>query len=410
MIDASPARPPGPANYILSLTGLRGVLAIVVFGNHFLGLNLTFDEKATRQSAGHGLLEALFANATVAVSAFFILSGFVLTWIAGPDDTVRRFYRRRFAKVYPIHLITTLVALALLVAAFGWPAWTVVAQHLLLLHAWVPSEFSYFGLNGVTWSLSCEAFFYLCFPALLAVLNRARTGALYATVAGCVASVFVVPYLVSGVFVVTRPDPFEMVPTSVTGGPFLYWFVHVFPLMRLPEFVVGIALALLVKQGRWRGPNLPASLVICVAGWELNNLLPGYLHVIAGMLIPWTLLVPALATADLSAARSPLRWGPLVWLGELSFSFYASHLIVQEQIVGRIGEWLHGLGWVPAAGPWHWYQWVPFMLLDFAIALPVAWMLFRLVELPAQRLLRPRGARPVAVPAPAVAPSLSQGM
>jgi peptidoglycan/LPS O-acetylase OafA/YrhL len=36
-----------------------------------------------------------------------------------------------------------------------------------LLHAWLPKMSVYFGLNSVTWSLSCELFFYLVFPLLI---------------------------------------------------------------------------------------------------------------------------------------------------------------------------------------------------------------------------------------------------
>ena len=37
----------------------------------------------------------------LAVSLFFILSGFVLTRFARPGDTARAFWRRRVVKIYP---------------------------------------------------------------------------------------------------------------------------------------------------------------------------------------------------------------------------------------------------------------------------------------------------------------------
>jgi peptidoglycan/LPS O-acetylase OafA/YrhL len=395
-----PLRAPDTADYVPSLTGVRGVLALIVFGAHFTAVGLTLNQKSSHQSLLHRTLEALFAHGSVAVMAFFVLSGFVLTWISRPGDRVRDFYQRRFAKVYPIHAITTAVALVLVITSFGVPVWYLIGAHFALVHAWVPSQFFYFGLNGPTWSLACEAFFYLCFPALIVLLRRASARGLYLTIAVCVTLTFTLPALVNGVFNVATPDQFEMVPTAGEGGPFTFWFAYPFPLMRLPEFVAGMALALLVRSGRWYGPNVAIGIVLAVIGWEINNNLPGYLHFQAGMLVPVILLLGALAKADAGGGWSPLRWGPLVWFGEVSFSFYASHLIVQEQIVIRIGIWMYHQGWVPDnTVVWHWYQALPFMALDFVIAVLVAWLLYRLVELPMQRLLRPR-RKPAAVAAP----------
>ncbi|GIG63106.1 acyltransferase [Longispora fulva] len=387
-----------------SLTGLRGVFALIVLGAHFTTVGLTAPQGTANASPLHRVLEALFAHGSVAVSGFFLLSGFVLTWVSRPGDTLREFYQRRFAKVYPIHALTTAVALAFVIASFGVPVWNLIASHFLLVQSWVPSEFFYFGVNGVTWSLACEAFFYLLFPGLLILLSRARAVGLYVTAGICALLVFTLPALVNGVFSLVNPDPFEFVPTSEAGGPVTFWFAYVFPPARLPEFVIGIALALLVKRASWRGPGVAVCLALCVVGWVVNDNLPGWGHFQAGMLIPWALLIAALASVDIHGGWSPLRWRAVVWFGEISFSFYASHLIVQEQVVLRLGAWMHHQGWVPDnTVTWHWYQAVPFFLLDAVITTLVAWGLFRLVELPMQRLLRPRTRRPADTPVPALA-------
>ncbi|MCK2221111.1 acyltransferase [Actinomadura sp. ATCC 31491] len=394
-------------NYLPSLTGLRAVLAFVVFGGHFTALGLTAPHGTEARSFLQRALEVLFSYPSVAVSGFFVLSGFVLTWIAKPADRARDFYRRRVAKIYPVHLVTTVAALVAVVAAFGWPAWTILASHALMLHAWIPSQFAYFGLNVVSWSLSCEAFFYLCFPLLLALLPRIRARGLYAVLGVCLLSIFGLPALVGGTFALARPDSFEMVPTAGGGGPFVFWFAYLFPPARLPEFVLGVVIALLLKRGSWRGPNVAVSLLLCVAGWALNYNLPGYLHFQAGMVIPWMFLIAALVRADLEGRWSPLRSRTMVWLGEVSFSFYACHLLAQEQLSIRIGIWMYGRGWVPDnTVTWQWYQALPFMLLELAVALLVAWLLHRVVELPLQRLLRPRPRTPSA---PATAAEVPAG-
>ena len=51
-----------------------------------------------------------------------------------------------------------------------------IASNVFL--AWVPTDKVYFGYNAVAWSLSCEVFFYLCFPwlvkAIAALAPRGR--------------------------------------------------------------------------------------------------------------------------------------------------------------------------------------------------------------------------------------------
>ncbi len=104
-------------------------------------------------------------------------------------------------------------------------------------------------LDPVSWSLACEAFFYATFPAFALLLRHA--GALTATaLAG--ASVLTV-------LILTRAD------LHLGVGRTLYSF----PAARLPEFVLGVAVARLVLLGRWRGPGLEASVAL------RHRLLPG---------------------------------------------------------------------------------------------------------------------------------------
>lgn len=70
----------------------------------------------------------------------------------------------------------------------------------------------------------------------------------------CVVAAFGLPYPASSVLTLKHPGGAGNISTESTGGPFMYWFVYFFPLMRLAEFVCGIALACPVRRGLWRGP------------------------------------------------------------------------------------------------------------------------------------------------------------
>ncbi|MEV6210114.1 acyltransferase [Kitasatospora sp. NPDC051914] len=386
------------AGHLVSLTGLRGILAITVFGAHFF-LSFSFAGGTFDSAFVQDVFHVLFSRSGgPAVSCFFLLSGFVLTYIARPGDTARSFYRRRIAKIYPVHLVTAAIAFVLVAVDYGVPGVKVTLAHVFLVQNWVPSQWYYLTMTGLDWSLSCEAFFYLCFPVLVPVLARAKNRQLYAAAAICTVLALTLPYVVSRTFALTHPDPMEMVPTGDYGGPIGYWFAYVFPPMRMAEFVIGIALALLVRRGAWRGPGVALALLLTAAGWGVNLHLPSYLPLGAGMVIPFALLIAALSRADITGGWSPLRRRPLVWLGEISLSFYLTHLLVQEQLFSRL--WTAGVDadLLPVPLPvLSWWVGLLSFTAQFLLALAAAWLIHRLVERPMVRLLRPRDVPPLPI-------------
>jgi peptidoglycan/LPS O-acetylase OafA/YrhL len=156
------------------LTGIRFVAAAVVVADHF----------APRP---------FFSGADAgpaAVTLFFLLSGFVLTYTARPGRVrLREFYVARLARIYPAYLLGLVLAAALL--PFGvyhpdqWcpaPAPALVPD-LALVQSWVPEYTTC--LDNPSWSLSCELFFYALFPLLLLLVRRVSTPRLGLTLAAC---------------------------------------------------------------------------------------------------------------------------------------------------------------------------------------------------------------------------------
>ncbi|MEV7245324.1 MULTISPECIES: acyltransferase [unclassified Streptomyces] len=342
--------PPAARPALPSLTGLRWVAALLVFGLHVNNFGYFGGE------AGRIVLWGFGAGAT-GVSFFFVLSGFVLTWSARPHDRAPAFWRRRIARVYPVHLVTLGIALLMAYALPHQPRPTSgqALSNLLLVHSWWRPWWQ--TLNPVSWSLACEAFFYAAFPLLFLLLRR--LGARGATVLGVLSAV--------AVLVLARADAHHWTEQAL----------YSMPAARLPEFVLGAVAARLVLLGRWRGPGLEASLALAVIGYFLvPQVTPGYSATVC-TIAGFALLIPAAAVADLHGLPSLWRRRRLVRLGELSFAFYMIHLLVLRAGTQLLGTKPHfGL----LAG-------LAVTAVAFSVSLALSWVLYEAVERPARRLL-----------------------
>ncbi len=352
-----------------ALTGLRWAAALVVFGQHTL--ELFYDPDLVAPRPVRAVLWALLVNGgAMGVSFFFVLSGFVLTWsgsAAGPGA----FWWRRFSKIYPATLVTTLAALLVVGGAGPVP----LAAHLTLTQTWFPSASVFGALNPVSWSLSCEAFFYLCFPLLLPALRRLRPAGLWIAAGGLVAFV-----LVTGALLTTVDRSLAL------------WLGYMFPPVRMAEFTLGIVAALLVRAGAWRGPTLGWSFVLVGLGAAAALAAPYPLNQHALTLVPVTFVVTAAACADLRGVPTVWTRPLLRYLGEVSFAFYLVHYLTYLSY--------ERLGLLPSsAGP---LVAALVTISVFSISLLGAMIVYHGVELPALRLLRSRTRRSADLPVDAL--------
>ncbi|HCA88677.1 MAG TPA: acyltransferase [Streptomyces sp.] len=360
-----------------SLTGLRFVAAFGVYLCH----------AAFLASQAHdwpsGPFELLGA---VAVSLFFVLSGFVLTRSAHPADTARAFWRRRTVKIYPSHLAALALILGYLLstgAAAAQPGHSILSllPGVLLVHTWLP-RFDLIGSgNIVAWSLACEVFFYLLFPLLLPLVRAIPRRRLPAAAVGAVVAVWAVPvvsYALGG-------SPVPGFPWPVPGEQL--WFAYFLPAARLPEFVLGMILATGLRAGtpgRRCGAGASAALLFGSLALGSVALPPVFLFAAVGV-VPLALLIRATAALDLTGARSWLRAPVMVFLGEISYAFYLVHvlaLLVVHQVTGD--------------------AWSGFATAVFGLPLGLlaAWLLHTVVEQPCmRRFARKRTPVPVSTPA-----------
>ena len=240
-----------------ALTGLRFVAAATVFIHHLGG---KFGFEHNRYSIG-----------SVAVTFFFILSGFVLTYAyhdrIGNRKQVASFLFNRVARIWPLHLACLLIAVALVYFDSRLqvtPFWQKLTANAFLLHSWVPASDWVFSFNGVAWSISTEAFFYTLFPFLMFAGGRRSRSRL------SIATMFVAAFALLASFL-----------ASIQWQEFDYLRVgHVNPLVRLPEFCLGIMAGRYFLRSSNESNQPEARKLISRLGWTIIEAV-GVLAVIA---------------------------------------------------------------------------------------------------------------------------------
>lgn len=368
-----------PATRLPTLTGMRGISALLVFFFHISTSGLFHSTELNQD------VQFVFSAAGgVGVSFFFVLSGFVLAWSARSDDTKGRFWRRRFAKILPNHFATWALVVLLMVttgiAASPFETvphlddldgWLPSVASLFLLQAWLPEVSYSVAGNPVSWTLACEMLFYLSFPWLMRALSRIRPERLWGWALATVALIVTLPAVVRALL----PGK-PLLPWDPAVSSWHHFAISFFPPVRLLEFALGILMALIVLGGKWiRLGVAPASLLL-LAGYVTALYVPLEYGLVAATALPLALLIPAAATADAEGRTGFLGGRIMVWTGEVSFAFYMVHIAViaygHQLIGGRERTWPVAAGFA--------------LMAAFCLsALVLAWVLYRTVEVPAMR-------------------------
>jgi peptidoglycan/LPS O-acetylase OafA/YrhL len=300
---------------------------------------------------------------TQGVTFFFVLSGFILTYAYPALDRngVKRFLVARIARILPLHLVALLLYVLIL------PAWyrdsvsensrVAGALTITLTQAWVPVRRIQSAFNGVSWSLSVELFFYLCFPLLLWHWRRTWRVKIAASL-----------LLVAGAILIANHGMGQL-PAGADVADIVYFH----PLARVCEFTIGVAAAHLwqflrtrVHCGRWLGTALEvAALVVTLVvmalsgGWaraagHVALIGPGgeaWLASSGFVFLPFAALIGVMAFEWGWVSRA-LACRPLVFLGEISFSLYLLHLIVCHYYVIHPGAFVSVPPWLLYLGYW----------------------------------------------------------
>lgn len=293
-----------------ALTGLRFFAAFLVVLHHF----------GTPQAPlfAHNVMSRGF----VSVTLFFVLSGFILSYRYADDNgeinaTKRDFWVARVARIYPVYVLGFLLYAhyayekVFIAGASATPhveLATYGVAALGLVQSW--STVTARAWNPPGWSLSAEAFFYLMFPFIAPTILKLGLRRLVVTA------------------VVLWALSLSAQLAYATGSEFDHDFWIFNPLLRFPEFLLGIVLGRFwIIRGPARFEPYAAAVSIATAAAIVAMLAFGTDEAwfFNGALAPLMMLL----VYSLAAGRGPLARflasKPLVLLGEASYSLYILH-------------------------------------------------------------------------------------
>lgn len=297
---------------IPSLDGLRAVAVLLVILHH-LGVRF----------APHGR----------GVLTFFVLSGFLITWLLlkesdrRGDISVRGFYLRRVLRIFPAFYVFWAIHLAVTLAGKGSLSRTAIADYtsafFYVSNYWHAVSHSAFHYLGHTWALSIEEQFYLLWPLLLVTLltdPRKLTRVLIAIIA-CV-------------------DLYRMVlffGFHVSDD----WLTFTFD-SRIDHLLVGCLLAVLLKRGLlarfWELMTSRVWISVVTLGLIILSIAihfhygSPYKYAVGFVIDP---LLTAILLVQVIAFPKTWAWGWLNWtatryLGKISYSVFLYHILAND--------------------------------------------------------------------------------
>ena len=157
---------------INSIQFLRGFAALAVVIHHTGGYVKRYYEPTL-------LFKDSFSIGFAGVDLFFVISGFIIhftskNYLNNPSK-LKEYLQKRFIRVYPIYwIITTILFVSswLIVQILHKNIFSIGYPETIITYVQTYTLFPlHFAINPVTWTLSYEIFFYLCF-ALMIISKR----------------------------------------------------------------------------------------------------------------------------------------------------------------------------------------------------------------------------------------------
>lgn len=297
---------------IKPLTSLRFFFAFFVFLSH-----ISFVK--SNNVIYNWLQRNVFFEGYMGVSFFFILSGFVLSYsykekFLNKKITRKDFYTARFARIYPLHFLTLIISIPIIYPKESIDVLNLIAN-VLLLQSFSFDDYHFFSLNPPAWSISDEMLFYLLFPFIIILFQKIKI------IKTLFYSLIPIALVISILF--THSQDHKNI-------------FYVNPWIRCFDFILGIILFDIYQNKKQTISFLTykkatifeiCTLLIFIIFFAFHNYIQRGFRFSIYYWIPMCFIIFTFAM-NKGFFSKLLSNSKLVFLGEISFSFYMIHFLI----------------------------------------------------------------------------------
>ena len=293
------------------------------------------------------LQKLAFYCGTLGVRIFFVISGFIITWLllqevkSGGRISLKNFYIRRIARIFPAYYVYLLIIFLLDRAGLvdgGSNSQKIL--NILFLANYGPCE----GPTGVLWSLGVEEQFYLVWPGIFMLFSFFRQKT---TVFMILLSVIACSPILRGLHIFLWENQEKYF--------WLHHFSFIFHMDIIAWGCVGaIAAFYWSKVVQFLADHIVKVLLFAISiislpysargfdGFGIETVFGPTLEAIGAILI----IIVGVAKPDLFVFQV-LNLKPVIWLGTLSYSLYLWHSIFTGDLLPQFG--IPQSLWIPAS-------------------------------------------------------------
>lgn len=286
--------------------------------------------------------------ATLGVSVFFVLSGFLLTYQHFDSSLTWGGYRssfdfavRKISKLYPLHIITMFaVIIRILISYIGKEDLIKnlivlgrdIILNIFLLQSWYPNAGVNVSLNGVAWYLSAAVFHYFMFPYIIKKIRRLERKRNLQFM--MILLILIAQLGISAIALIIDPS-----------WGFYRWAAYDAPFFRMGDFLAGCVIGLLYLEREKTTESkrnlyeiIIVSVCIGITFWDNRS---KHISFISQILNNWTTIYIPMAAAlafffadnkgVVTKRLSECRI--LQWLGKKSSYYFLIHYVVIQYAV-----------------------------------------------------------------------------
>jgi peptidoglycan/LPS O-acetylase OafA/YrhL len=373
--------------YLTTLTPLRGIAALLVVIFHS---NLMMFMPFLPMGKPH-----LIWAGWLWVDFFFVLSGFIISYVYGDafKDTITsgdywKYIKARFARVYPLHLVTLVWCLICAVIILHYADGVApFFSDMLSPSAAIPSLFFLQSLglyitaplNTPSWSLSTEWWVYMVFPLVVPLFSRLKAGGMAAMFL-CIGGLFLFIKYFLGPVGLPFPGGSPSLNIITDFGVFRCLAGFLLGMLLFRVYEESIAINFFSKS--WVFVAFFMAVIVAMQFGVEDILVIG--------LFPFVILA---AAYNNTMIKKVLDTPVLQRLGDWSFSIYMVHVpIMYVFLIYQIRVDPIMLAKFPAepAGPPNYTLGLIVCIIVVALTLIISALSYRFVEVPARRYLNKR--------------------